>query len=539
MRLRLLSMKFLTIILGGTLVLLTGCSKKDTEPTTTNPTVDPPVTPPVNTFAGPTYADNYTSISAWASRSQWNLANVHDPTIEKSGEYYYMYQTDASYGNVHDGKGHYPYRRSKDLVNWEFMGMAFSSVPTWIKDSLNNKRARMSPALPPIENPSYGFWAPHIKKVGTKYRLYYSVVVTNPIVGTDHNTSWTERAFIGLAESDDLSTNQWVDKGMVVCSEPDGVRSYVRNGGDDWSGYFKFNAIDPSFIVTPQGEHWLIYGSWHSGIAALKLNPATGKPDKLETIDDYGVRIAGRGNTATNRWQALEGPEIVYNEATGYYYLFMAYDELSVAYNTRVARSRNITGPYVGIDGANVTNGAECWPMLTHPYAFSGHTGWVGISHCSVFQNPDTKEWFYSSQGRLPENVQGINASNAIMMGHVRQIQWTEDGWPVVAPERYAGVPKTTIKDEHMVGSWEQITMQYQYRVIQQPVTLTLSLDKKVSGGVTGTWSLDTTKGILTINNIQYNVANAWNWESSPRKVTITYSGFTSSGRPVWAKKIQ
>lgn len=539
MRLRLLSMKFLTIILGGTLVLLTGCSKKDTEPSTTNPPVNPPVTPPVNTFAGPTYADNYTSISAWASRSQWNLANVHDPTIEKSGEYYYMYQTDASYGNAHEGKGHYPYRRSKDLVNWEFMGMAFSSVPTWIKDSLNNKRARMSPALPTIENPNYGFWAPHIKKVGAKYRLYYSVVVTNPIVGTDHNISWTERAFIGLAESDDLSTNQWVDKGMVVCSEPDGVRSYVRNGGDDWSGYFKFNAIDPSFIVTPQGEHWLIYGSWHSGIAALKLNPATGKPDKLETIDDYGVRIAGRGNTATNRWQALEGPEIVYNEATGYYYLFMAYDELSVAYNTRVARSRNITGPYVGIDGANVTNGAECWPMLTHPYAFSGHTGWVGISHCSVFQNPDTKEWFYSSQGRLPENVQGINASNAVMMGHVRQIQWTEDGWPVVAPERYAGVPKTTIKDEHMVGSWEQITMQYQYRVIQQPVTLTLSLDKKVSGGVTGTWSLDTTKGILTINNIQYNVGNAWNWESSPRKVTITYSGFTSSGRPVWAKKIQ
>lgn len=79
-----LSMKFLTIILGGILVLLTGCSKKDTEPTTTNP----PVNPPVNTFAGPTYADNYTSISAWASRSQWNLANVHDPTIEKSGEYY-------------------------------------------------------------------------------------------------------------------------------------------------------------------------------------------------------------------------------------------------------------------------------------------------------------------------------------------------------------------------------------------------------------------------------------------------------------------
>src|SRR5699024_7448428 len=84
--------------------------------------VVPPPKPVEPVFPGPTYSDNYTPLSAWASRSQWNLANVHDPTVEKSGEYYYMYGTDASYGNAHEGKGHFPYRRSKDLVNWEFMG---------------------------------------------------------------------------------------------------------------------------------------------------------------------------------------------------------------------------------------------------------------------------------------------------------------------------------------------------------------------------------------------------------------------------------
>src|SRR5690606_31762282 len=147
---------------------------------------------------------------------------------------------------------------------------------------------------------------------------------------------------------------------------------------------------------TPENDEWLIYGSWHSGIAAVQLDPSTGKPYKLENIDDYGVRIAGRGNISLNRWQALEGPEIIYNENTGYYYLFLAYDELSVAYNTLVARSTNITGPYVGIDGLNITEGAECWPMLTHPYSFNNHTGWVGFSHCSVFKNPITNEWFYA-----------------------------------------------------------------------------------------------------------------------------------------------
>ena len=93
------------------------CSKDDI-PTPVAPVVVPPVVV-IPTFAGPTYLDNYISIASWNSNSQWNLANVHDPSVEKCGEYYYMYQTDASYGNAHDGQGHFPYRRSKDLVTWQ------------------------------------------------------------------------------------------------------------------------------------------------------------------------------------------------------------------------------------------------------------------------------------------------------------------------------------------------------------------------------------------------------------------------------------
>ncbi|MEN2414442.1 arabinan endo-1,5-alpha-L-arabinosidase [Flavobacterium mesophilum] len=527
---------FIGAFLGALLVI--GCSSDSPDaPVTPDPDPVPPVvTTPA--FPGPTYADNYTSISSWGNRTQWNLANVHDPTVEKSGEYYYMYQTDASYGNAHDGNGHFFYRRSKDLINWEFMGSSMTTAPAWVKDSLNNKRARMNPALPPITNPSYGYWAPCVRKVGNKFRMYYSIVVTNPITGTDTNTSWSERAFIGLAETDDLASNNWVDKGMVVCSEPDGVKSYVRNGANDWDAYFKFNAIDPSFIQTPEGDQYLIYGSWHTGIAALKLDPATGKPYQLKTIDDYGTRIAGRGNISTNRWQALEGPEIIYNPDTQYYYLFLAYDELSVAYNTRVARSKSILGPYLTISGSSITNGAECYPMVTHPYQFKNHTGWVGFSHCAVFQNPDTKQWYYASQARLPEGVAGIAVSNAVMMGHVRAIQWTEDGWPVVEAERYAGVPATTITEASFIGTWEQITLNYQYKTMQKAGTIYLTADKKVSGDATGTWSYDSTKKVLTVNGVKCNVSDAWDWELSTRKVTLSYSGYTASGLPVWGKKV-
>ncbi|SMO47249.1 arabinan endo-1,5-alpha-L-arabinosidase [Gracilimonas mengyeensis] len=536
---RKLNLLFILALIVG---LTTACKENGTGPNGNgggdNGGEDEPYTGLYEDFYGPTYADDYTPLASWSSRSQWNLANVHDPTVVKDGEYFYMYQTDASYGNAHQGHGHYPSRRSRDLVNWEYREAVFDEAPAWVKDSLNNIRANMDPALPPIDNPRYGFWAPHVTKVGNTYRLYYSVVVTNPILGNDDTEYWTERAFIGLAESNDLSSNNWEDKGMVIHSVADGRETYTRNGGNDWSGYFKFNAIDPSYVVTPEGEHWLIYGSWHSGLAAVEVNPETGKPDELNDLEDFGVRIAGRGNVNSNRWQGLEAPEIIYNEDTGYYYLFLAYDELAVAYNTRVARSRNVTGPYYGIDGGNVTAGAEAYPILTHPYKFYGHHGWVGISHGSVFEDPASGKWYYSSQGRLPRDINGINASNAVMMGQVREIYWTEDGWPVVAPERYADVPDTTITEEDMVGTWEEIILRYQYQTMQTSYYITLNEDNTVEGQITGTWAFDEESQTLTINDVELIVDSAWDWEASPRRTTITYAGINSSGRSVWGKKV-
>lgn len=113
--------------------------------------------------------------------------------------------------------------------------------------------------------------------------------------------------------------------------------------------------------MTPESEHLLIYSYWHSGIAAVEVDPATGKPTELKNLEDFGTRIdvPGRGDLNNNRWQGLEAPEFVYNQETDYFYLFLAYDELSQAYNTRVARSRHITGPYLGLDGGNVTEGAQ------------------------------------------------------------------------------------------------------------------------------------------------------------------------------------
>ena len=185
-------------------------------------------------YVAPDYEDDYTSIAGWDKRNEWNLANVHDPSVVLADDgYYYMYQTDASYGNAHDGHGHFHCRRSKDLVNWEYMGATMQEAPAWVKENLNAYRAEMG--LEPIESPSYGYWAPVVRKVKTGlYRMYYSIVVDNYIQTGKTNTtdnfdgSWTERAFIGLMETSDPASNVWEDKGMVVCSSSD-------RGMNDWS----------------------------------------------------------------------------------------------------------------------------------------------------------------------------------------------------------------------------------------------------------------------------------------------------------------
>ncbi len=494
----------------------------------------------------PSYNDDYTwsgdNIHEWYNRSRWNLANVHDPSVVYDGQYYYMYGTDASFGNVINGHGHFPYRRSKDLVKWDFMGTAMSSVPAWVKDSLNNMR--ISNGLVAIDEPVYGFWAPVIRKVGTKYRMYYSIIIDNYIQsGLPNNQanfdgSWIEHAFIGMMESNSLALNMWTDKGMVVHSVSDKGTDWSRSAYNaGWeSAYFYYNAIDPTFQETPDGKQYLIYGSWHSGIACVELDPETGKPFQYQSVADKSQRIANR--YATSRWQGSEGPEIMYNEETGYYYLFLSYDELSVAYNTRVCRSKNIEGPYYGIDGANITDGADCYPVITHPYQFSNHSGWVGFSHNAVFQNQDG-DWFYVSQARLPKDTNGNEYANANMMGHVRKIRWTENGWPVVMSERYSGLPEKEITRDELVGRWENITLYYEYQTMQKSSTLVLNADGTATGSISGSWSYNNENKVLTVGNVKLCVEREVDWEANPRKITIVYSGLTANGKySLWGKKV-
>ncbi|MBD8982701.1 MAG: arabinan endo-1,5-alpha-L-arabinosidase [Bacteroides cellulosilyticus] len=495
-------------------------------------------------YVAPAYVDNYVDIASWDQRHEWNLANVHDPTVMLAEDgYYYMYQTDASYGNAHTAGGHFHGRRSKDLVNWEYLGGVMPSLPGWVIPKLNEIRSEMGLSEVSPETADFGYWAPCARKVRNGlYRMYYSIVCPGYLDGAN---SWGERAFIGLLEnSNPADNNGWEDKGYVITNASDkGLNFHIRP--DNWANcYYKWNAIDPSYLIDNDGKHYLIYGSWHSGIAALEVNAETGKPlNTLPTPWGTGEDIAAYGSLIAtremgNRWQASEGPEVIYNAATGYYYLFMAYDALEVPYNTRVCRSQNIYGPYLGIDGTNLTEtGGEMLPIVTHPYKFNNSHGWVGIAHCAVFDDGNGN-WYYASQGRFPENVGGNTYSNALMMGHVRSIRWNSQGWPVVMPERYGAVPQIAITEDELVGNWEHIDLSYSYGKQKESSNMTLAADHTITDGTWkgGTWSYDAEKQILTANGVELCLQREADWEANPRTHTIVYAGYTNS-KTYWGKK--
>ena len=348
-----------------------------------------------------------------------------------------------------------------------------------------------------------------------------------------------------MENSDPANNEGWEDKGYVITNASDKGLNYNVQANDWANCYYKWNAIDPSYIIDKDGKHYLVYGSWHSGIAALEVDATTGKPLNIlpnpwgteADIASYGQLLVTR--KIGDRWQGSEGPEIIYNPNTGYYYLFMAYDALDVPYNTRVCRSQNILGPYLGIDGTDLTKfGGEMLPIVTHPYKFSNSNGWVGISHCAIFDDGNGN-WYYASQGRLPKDVPGINSSNAVMMGHVRSIKWTSTGWPVVMPERYGAVPLVPITENELVGNWEHIDLSYSYGKQKTSNTMTLSADHKVTDGSWkgATWSYDTDNQRITFSNgVEVCLQREADWEASPRTHTIVYAGYTNS-KTYWGKK--
>ncbi len=484
-----------SLVVFGTIVLIASCGKDKDGGTTPGPVI-PPVTP---AFDINSINDTYAAFAPFSRVLEWGSYNVHDPAIIKEGEYYYSFSTDVGYGI--DVRSGLQIRKSKDLVQWTFVGWVFNGLPALGSAFITQGGG----------TPFNSLWAPCVVKVGGEFRLYYSLTCALPRLSV-----------IGMATSSSPQ-GPWVEKGIAVTS--------LNNNS------VQTNAIDPSVIITPAGEHWMVYGSAWDGIYSLKLDPVTG----LAAINgDKGVRIANRGFTAGKYNGNIEGADIIYNAQLNKYYLFIAYDWLQTKYNVRVMKGDNPNGPFYDFNGVNANTNVDHGPMIIAPYKFSGHSGWQGVAHSTTFSDGNG-QYFIAHQGRP-------GSDSYYMDMHVRKLFWTADGWPVASPERYAWEKDSLISQADIIGDWEQIILGYTvvpgYSAeqispdFQNSVNLTIAANGTLNGNAANTWT-------YAAPWLQMNWANGFtdkvfiqkgrDWEN--KKNTIIFSGLNNQGTAIWGKK--
>ena len=242
-------------------------------------------------------------------RSKNPTLESHDPGLMKDPVtgWYLSYCTDSK------PKQGIPLRRSRDLVHWEYLDTVLDEAS--IEQAKQNGNRKPTPS----------FWAPFVEYTHGEYRMYYS----------------STRAF-GSSES-----KIW----LAVSQKPEGP--FVNRGVvmDTWDTDDTLpNAIDAHIVDTPQGEKYMIYGSFFGGIFAKQLDPQTGMPLN-GNARDLGTLLARKGH---NTVDGPEGAAVIYNPEEEYYYLFLSYGWLGDGYDIRVARSRTVTGPYVDFQGRSM-----------------------------------------------------------------------------------------------------------------------------------------------------------------------------------------
>lgn len=421
---------------------------------------------------------------------EWHINNAHDPSIIKVEDTYYVFSTDIkAAGTPRPG---IMVRKSKDLIQWDWVGYALTegipqAAAAWTANVTN-------------------LWAPDIAKLGDTYYLYYSA-----------SEFGTNKSMIGLATSSSIE-GPWQDQGEVVKTKP----------GD------APNAIDPNIIIDDKGEPWMAYGSFFGGIYVAPLDPVTGKFKEM----GFGKQIASRDHRTEEG--ALEGPYIIYEPKLKKYFLFVSYDSLFADYNVRVGRSDSVTGPYLDVNGHDLNDSAfmpqyEVGNKLMGGYSFSEGDGWVAPGHNSILQDGENTFMVHHARGQAKTSWSYL---------HVRQMLWTDEGWPVVAPERYAGEKVQPIPEASIAGEWERIVhaKDSNGRVKAKPLTLLLDGTAEGEPG-TGKWSL---KGEHTLE-ITWSVDGqslievlellpAWDWEL--KRQALIFTGMSVDGTAVWGKQV-
>ena len=110
--------------------------------------------------------------------------------------------------------------------------------------------------------------------------------------------------------------------------------------------------------------------------------------------------------------------------------------------------------------------------------------GYLSPGHNSILFDEDSSKYFIIYHTRF----EGRGEEHEV---RVHQLFFNADGWPVIAPYRYAGETAGAVSADDIAGGYKLIDHGREISAeIHESVSIKLSKDGKVSGDVTGTWTL-------------------------------------------------
>jgi len=421
---------------------------------------------------------------------------VHDPSIFKDddGAYY-------TFGS------HFAVASSTDLMRWTQRsrdgGAAnlYGSNPTW----QTILAAAFAHVGTNADGPPSSTWAPDVIKLGGKYYMYYSLSLFG-----------SGKSYIGRVES-----------GNVMGPYSNSVE-VVKTPHSNQNP----NAIDPAFFYDKTGGLWMAYGSFFGGIYLFEMETSG---------ERIGLPKAGQGTYGKKIWNGTNGPEgayIFYNPDTDYYYLMVSHGSLSTDYNMRVARSKNPDGPYRDIRNIDVTGNNAGGNKLAGNYKFAGASrGYAALGHNSVLV--DSGKYFVVYHTRYLSGTSSVSGNHN---QYVNQLFFNQEGWPVMAPNRYAGESLGRVDTADIVGEYDLI----EHTAVGNSATFvnsqvyTFLEDGKVAQGATqrGTWSRTGDYYVsVTIGSEAYSAVIAPQYNNDLSYAELSITGVSNNGRSLWANK--
>ena len=341
-----------------------------------------------------------------------------DPTVlhgqEAGDRNWYMYcTTDPLNDEDRDAAGALVFNKipqmvSRDLVNWTYVGNAFTANPTWAAEGAN-------------------LWAPDVVYSSAFDKYYMFVTVTETTAAGGGSDTCGGDSAIGVATSDD-PTGPWTFSDQPVVRpriDPDSP----TNEQTGCRGYFW--TFDPDVLGDTVGaSSTFYYGSYYGGIFGSPITfTATGAT--------MGAVATHTRVTIGNRY---EGANVV--ERDGAYYLFASATNCCngalTGYSVFAGRSSSPLGPFVDREGNSLLDGR----VGGTPVISMNGNRWIGTGHNTVFRDFAGQWWtVYHAVDRadpffttvLKEGDLGFTKRPALL----DPIEWV-DGWPMVRGGRWA-----------------------------------------------------------------------------------------------------